>query len=76
MNFQAMFTEAFQVSYNVESLAAYKLQRAREFPGVPVKHFTNWYEHRKWMLSEREKQKRIRLNRIIQENYKEEHKGS
>jgi hypothetical protein len=45
---------------NLESLAYHKYRRGLNYPGVPVRHFTNWHEYKQWML----KQKQLNLRKI------------
>lgn len=55
--FNEIFTD------KIEFLSVYKMQRNNEFPGVPVRFFTDWGAHREWMRAERNRQVR-RLNNL------------
>lgn len=61
---EAVFEEIF--TDKLEFLSVYKMQRSNEFPGVPIRYFTDWRSHREWMRAEREKQVRKASNLRIQ----------
>jgi hypothetical protein len=68
MQLDDVFTEVWSESVsNVEVLSAYRLERAKEFPGVPVRHFTDWLAHREWMRAERVKSIRKMNNQRIKD---------
>ncbi len=48
---------------NLESISVARFKRAQRYPGVPFKPFTDWYEHKQWMLE----QKRLYLRKANNE---------
>jgi hypothetical protein len=73
-----LFTDIWNTTLepsNVELLSVYRLERLREYPGVPIRTFKDWYSHREWMREERKKHLRMVNNyRILDDIEQEENK--
>lgn len=68
MQYDVTFAEIFEdiIPEKLEFLSVYKMQRNHDFPGVPVRYFTDWRSHREWMRKERDKQIRKATNLRVQ----------
>lgn len=81
MQFDTKFSTIWSEDFpsNIESLGAYRFERARNYPGVPVRHFTDWHSHKSWMDKTRKDYLRMMNNHRIQDELeqaqKEEQKG-
>lgn len=63
VSFNQIFNESID---NVYILSIYRTERCKEFPGVPLRQFTDWTAHREWMRRERTKFLRMVNNHRIQ----------